>query len=171
MQKHDCDPDGDEEAFRALGLRPATSDDEPFLLKLFASTRSDELALMNWDEDQKEAFIAMQFNAQRRCYPEADDRIILLNDLPVGRLTVARTEATILLVDIALLPEYRNAGIGTTLIRGLLKEAVTAGKPVRLHALTSSAAVRLYERLGFSRIGVDAAYLEMMWFPPVSRAC
>jgi hypothetical protein len=37
--------------------------------------------------------------------------------------------------------------------------------------LTSSAAKRLYERLGFSRIGGDAAYLEMMWVPPVSRSC
>ncbi|HEX9425151.1 MAG TPA: hypothetical protein VF899_18055 [Pyrinomonadaceae bacterium] len=40
MQKHD----GDEEAFCALTLRPATSEDEPFLRNLFATTRADELS-------------------------------------------------------------------------------------------------------------------------------
>jgi len=171
MQKQNSN----EEAFRALGLRPATSEDEPFLRSLFATTRADELALMNWDENQKEAFITMQFNAQSRqyvmSYPHAHHRIILLNDAPIGRLLLDRGEREFTLVDVALLPAHRGAGIGTGLIQDLLKEAAAAGKPIRLHVLTSSAAKRLYERLGFSRIGGDAAYLEMMWVPPVSRSC
>lgn len=171
MQKQN----GNEEAFRALGSRPATSEDEPFLRNLFAATRADELALMNWDENQKEAFIAMQFNAQSRqyvmSYPHAQNSIILLNDVPIGRLLLDRDEREFILVDVALLPAHRGAGIGTGLIQDLLTEAAAAGKPIRLHVLTSSAAKRLYERLGFSRIGGDAAYLEMMWVPPVSRSC
>jgi GNAT superfamily N-acetyltransferase len=39
----------------------------------------------------------------------------------------------LVLVDIALLPEHRNAGIGTRLIRRLMDEAALAGKPVRPH--------------------------------------
>ena len=171
MQKQN----GDEEAFRALGLRPATSEDEPFLRNLFATTRADELALLNWDENQKESFIAMQFNAQSRqyvmSYAHAQNSIILLNGVPIGRLILDRGEREFTLVDVALLPPHRGAGIGTGLIQDLLKEAAAAGKPIRLHVLTSSAAKRLYERLGFSRIGGDAAYLEMMWVPPVLRSC
>jgi ribosomal protein S18 acetylase RimI-like enzyme len=170
MQKHD----GDEEAFPALKLRPATSEDEPFLMNLFATTRTDELALLNCDEHQKEAFIAMQFNAQSRqyvmSYPDANNSITVWNGAPIGRLIIDRGAKEFTLLDIALLPAHRNAGIGTSLLRGLLKEATTVGKPVRLHALTTSAAVRLYERLGFSRVGADAVYMEMIWLPPVPKS-
>ena len=171
MQKYDREG----EDICAVGLRPATLEDEPFLRQLFATTRADELALMPWDDNQKETFIAMQFNAQKQqyamSYPEVDHNIILFRGAPIGRVMVARNDATISLVDIALLPEFRNVGIGTGLIQDLLNEAAAVGKPVRLHVFASSAATRLYERLGFSRIGLETAYLEMIWVPPVSRAC
>jgi ribosomal protein S18 acetylase RimI-like enzyme len=166
---------GNEKAFPALSLRPATSADEPFLMKLFATTRADELALMNWDENQKQVFIAMQFKAQSQQYvmnyPHAEHRIILWNDDPVGRLLLERGDLELTLVDIALLPAHRGTGIGTDLIRDIVKEAAAAGKPIRLHVFSSSAAKRLYERLGFSRVGGDEAYLEMRWVPPVSGTC
>jgi ribosomal protein S18 acetylase RimI-like enzyme len=149
----------------SVALRPATPDDEAFLLQVYAGTRSAELDGLGWDDNQKLAFVRMQFNAQRRCYPEADNRIILLNERPIGRMLVARTEDEILLIDIAVLPEHRNAGIGTSLIRSLLSEAAAAEKPVRLHVFQSSRAVRLYERLGFSTVSSDGAYLEMAWVP------
>ena len=162
--------DGDEE-FSALGLRPATVDDEPFLRNLFASTRADELAFLSGDHHQAEAFIAMQFNAQSRqyvlSYPQALNSIILWDDAPIGRLLLDRGEREFTLVDVALLPIYRGTGIGTGLIQDIVKEAGAAGKPIRLHVSTSNAAKRLYERLGFSRVGGDAVYFEMMWFPPV----
>ncbi len=48
-----------------ISLRPASPEDEHFLLKLYASTRQEEMALLNWPEGQKEAFLRMQFNAVR----------------------------------------------------------------------------------------------------------
>ena len=168
MQKNDRE----EEGIRAVRLRTATLDDETFLRQLFATTRADELALMPWDENQKETFIALQFKAQNQqyamSYPHADHSIILLNDVPIGRMMVAGDEVAISLVDIALLPKYRNAGIGASLIQDLLSQAASVGKPVRLHVFASSAAIRLYERLGFSRSGLDSVYLEMMWIPPAA---
>jgi len=162
---------GDIEAFRAVGLRPATPADQEFLRNLFASTRTHELALMNCDEKQKEAFIAMQFKAQSQQYvmnyPLAQNSIILWNEDPVGRLLLDRGELELTLVDVALLPTHRGTGIGTCLVQNIVKEAAVAGKPIRLHVLSSNPARRLYERLGFSRTGGDAAYLEMMWVPLV----
>lgn len=151
-----------------LLLRETKLEDEPFLLEVYASTRFEELEGLGWDDDQKQAFIRMQFHSRERCYPRVDDRIILLDGRPVGRMMVDRSEAAILLRDIALLTEYRNAGIGTRLIQDLMKEASSAGKPIELHVLASSPAVRLYERLGFFRNGGDAAYLEMQWKPAKS---
>ena len=150
-----------------VSLRPATPDDEAFLLDVYASTRLEELAGTDWDDNQKLAFIRMQFLVRERTYPRVDSKIILLNGRPVGRLMVDRNDEEILLRDIALLTEYRNAGIGSRLIRELMQEATSAGKPVHLHVLSMSPAVRLYERLGFRASGneAEAAYLEMKWVP------
>jgi GNAT superfamily N-acetyltransferase len=150
-----------------LNLRPARPDDEPFLLEVYTSTRIDELAALGWNDDQKQAFIKMQFLARERTYPRVDDRIILLDGRAVGRMLVDRNEAEILLRDIALLAEYRNTGIGSRLINDLMQEAAAAGKPIKLHVVSSSPAVRLYERLGFRRSGDESevAYLEMKWVP------
>jgi GNAT superfamily N-acetyltransferase len=153
-----------------LCLREATPADEPFLLEVYASTRIEELEPLGWDDHQKQAFIKMQFLARERTYPHVDSRIILLHGQPVGRMLVDRGEASILLRDIAVLTEYRNAGIGSQLIHDLMMEATAAGKPIELHVLITSPAVRLYERLGFRRSDGDAAYLKMKWVPEKSHA-
>jgi GNAT superfamily N-acetyltransferase len=127
------------------------------------------LSLWNWDENQKRAFLEMQFRAQSQqyslCYPQADNNVIIFADRPVGRFLVDKMGPEITLVDIALLPEYRNRGFGTLLIESLLQEAQTLGKSVALQVLRGSAAARLYERLGFTMVGRDAVYLEMKKTP------
>ena len=151
-----------------LLLREATPEDESFLFEVYATTRIEELQGTGWTDEQKLAFIRSQFLARERCYPRVDDRVILLNGRPIGRMMVDRTEETILLRDIALLTEFRNTGIGSRLLQDLMKEATSAGKPIQLHVVASSPAVRLYERLGFCRTGEEAAYLEMKWIPATS---
>jgi ribosomal protein S18 acetylase RimI-like enzyme len=149
----------------AATLRVSTPDDQDFLFVVYASTREEELKMWGWDDNQKRAFLEMQFRSQNQqyglCYPQADSSIILFGDHPVGRLLVDRSGPEILLVDIALLPEYRNRHIGTTLIQSLLHEASGAKKNVALHVLRGSAAARLYERLGFTKVAEDDVYLEM----------
>lgn len=168
-------PDRDQKDFRAVRLRPVTLADAPFLRELFATTRADELALMGWNENQKEAFIVMQFNAQSQqyamSYPQAHHSLILLNENSIGRLIIDRGENGFTLVDIALLPAHRGAGIGTHLIEELLDEAGSARKPVTLNVWHSNPAKRLYERLGFSAANKEGVYCEMSWNPELaSRA-
>jgi ribosomal protein S18 acetylase RimI-like enzyme len=158
---------------RAIELRSAEREDEAFLYRVYASTRTDELAVLDWSEAQKEAFLQMQFTAQHRHYhnhyPDAAYQIILVNGVPAGRLYVDRREDEILLIDIALLPEYRNNGIGTALLSELLAEADVTGKPVRLHVEPFNPALRLYQRLGFSTVAERGVY----WFmerPPEREA-
>ena len=153
-------------------LREATAEDESFLLELYASTRMEELAGLGWDENQKLVFLRMQFLARERSFARGDHRIVLLNERPVGRLRVDRSGPAIQLIDIAFLPECRNTGIGTRLLEELKREAGADGKPIKLHVLAASPAVRLYERLGFRRSGAETAYeeayLEMKWVPATS---
>jgi ribosomal protein S18 acetylase RimI-like enzyme len=124
---------------------------------------------MNWDENQKEAFIVMQFNAQTRqyvmSYPHADNSIILLNEAPIGRLLVDRGEREFTLVDVALVSSQRGLGIGTQVIKNLLLEAAAEAKPVKLNVWHSNPAKKLYERLGFSAANDDGVYCEMFWNP------
>ncbi|HJY30977.1 MAG TPA: GNAT family N-acetyltransferase [Pyrinomonadaceae bacterium] len=149
-----------------LSLREVTPDDQQFLFEVYATTRIDELQGTDWTNDQKLGFLRMQFLVRERSQPRVDDRIILLNGQAIGRMLVDRSEAAIVLRDIAVLTEYRNAGVGSRLIQDLIKEAAAAGKPIQLHVIASSPAVRLYERLGFCRTGEELAYLEMKWLPP-----
>src|SRR6266536_1818233 len=139
----------------SITLRAATAEDELFLSELSAGTRLIELALIPWDENQKRAFIKMQFAARqqqyREYYPDAESSMILRQGEPMGSLLVARRDSEIVLVDIALLPQHRNAGVGTHLVKSLLEEAAGARKTVRLRVLATSAAVKMYERIGFKR--------------------
>jgi ribosomal protein S18 acetylase RimI-like enzyme len=134
---------------------------------LYASTRTAELAQTNWSEEQKAMFCRMQFIAQtadyQRNYPDASFQIIERNGVAAGRLLVSRSEKAIHVIDIALLPEHRGAGIGTKLLRELQEEAKAAGKPLTIHVERFNPALRLYERLGFRMVEEQEVYFLMAW--------
>jgi ribosomal protein S18 acetylase RimI-like enzyme len=148
-------------------LRAVAPDDEDLLYRVYASTRTEELAPVPWTDAQKEAFLRMQFRAQSQDYaanyPDAAFEVILVDGAPAGRLYVDRRPDELLIVDIALLPEHRGSGVGGALLRDLQAEAAAAGKPVRIHVEHLNPALRLYERLGFRRIDDGGIYLLMEW--------
>jgi ribosomal protein S18 acetylase RimI-like enzyme len=149
----------------ALSLRPATPADRDFLFRLYASTREEELAMVPWPSAAKEAFLRQQFEARTRDYEsrfaDGDNAIVLRDGTPVGQLWVQRGPELLRMLDVALLPEHRGAGLGTTLLRDLVAEARTRSVPVRLFVLVNNPARRLYERLGFSPVGAAGVYQEM----------
>ena len=114
----------------SVSLRPVTPADEEFLLRVYASTREVELAQFAWAEGQKELFVSWQFGLQRREYetrfPDAQYNTILVDGQPAGRIWVGRDDKQIRLLDIALLPEFQNRGVGTVLLRRLMDESKTA---------------------------------------------
>jgi GNAT superfamily N-acetyltransferase len=148
-----------------LSERPASFDDEDFLFQVYASTRAEEVAAWGWQPRERENFLRVQYRARRQFYREAYSgavqSILHLGGALAGTVLVWRTRSEIRLVDIALLPECRNRGLGTQWILGLIEEARTAALPLRLSVLRENPAVRLYERLGFSRKAGDAMYIEM----------
>ncbi len=152
-----------------VALRPVEPGDEVFLYRVYASTREAELAQTGWDETQKAAFLRMQFDAQSSYYEEhyrgAEFSVILFDGTPVGRLYVARWREEIRIVDIALLPEPRGMGIGTRLLRGLVSESETSGKPLSIYVERFNPALRFYERLGFRVAADKGVYLLMKRSP------
>jgi len=155
-----------------FSLRPVRPDDESFLFRLYASTRQEEISAWGWNQAQQEAFLRMQYNAQRRwydvAYAGAEHRLILANnrenDEPIGRIMVQRDKGTIELVDISLLPEHRNRGIGTALLGELIEESRKSQATVRLQVLRNNAgAIRLYQRLDFATVSEDEMRHHMEW--------
>jgi ribosomal protein S18 acetylase RimI-like enzyme len=144
-------------------LLPVAPGDEQFLYRVYASTRTEELAGVPWDEVQKDAFLRAQFDAQDRWYREHYSRasfdVVLVDGEPAGRLYLNRGDSEIRIVDIALLPEHRGKGVGSALLRDLLAEADARGKRVTIHVERMNPALRLYERLGFSVAEDKGVYL------------
>ena len=146
-----------------ITLRDAVEQDTPFFEKLYFETRKDEFASLGWDDNQLEPLLKMQFNIQiqgyKMHYPDALTLVIETDGAAVGRMI---TTDEIVLVDIAVLPEWRKHGIGSFVLKRLLDDAEREKKPVYLQVLKSNiAAFRLYERLGFETTGEDDLYLLM----------
>ncbi len=149
-----------------ITLRAVTPDDDPFLIALYGSTRADELNQVEWAEGQREAFLAWQFDMQRREYlarfPDARHQLIVIDDEPAGRIWVGEDEEQIRLLDISLLPQFQKRGAGTMLLKELMKEADRAGKFLRhMVFVLNNDAHRFYERLGFVVIEDVGAYKHM----------
>lgn len=151
-----------------MSLRAVTPDDDPFLLSVYASTRADELAQVQWQEGQQEAFLKWQFDLQRREYdarfPDAEYSVIEIDGQPAGRIWIGRSDDEIRLLDIALLPQFQNRGAGTLLVRSLTQEATANGQRLRhMVFVLNNDADRFYVRLGFVVIEEFGAYKHMEW--------
>ena len=150
-----------------LTQRETLPDDEAFLFEVYLSSRGQDLSEMGWDAERVQSFMETQYAAQQRFlkanYPQGEDCIIMLDTQSIGRIVVERNDQEIRVVDVALLPQYRNSGIGTYLIRELLTEAARLGKPFRTQVIRSSAALGLFERLGIVKIGETGSHYQMEW--------
>jgi len=151
-----------------LTLRPRIDADDEFLLAVYNSTRNEELGQVEWGEGQREIFVRWQFDLQRREYdvrfPDALYQVIEVDGQPAGRIWTGRDQEQIRLLDIALLPEFQNRGVGTLLLCRLIDEARRENKPLRhMVFVLNNEADRFYERLGFVEIEEFGAYKHMEW--------
>lgn len=155
-------------------LRAVGPEDEEFLFGVYARSRAGEMALVSWDDAQKHAFLRQQFEAQREQYferfPDAEYSVILYRDHPVGRIWIGRSPEEIRLLDIAILPEFQNQGIGAVLVGALMEEARGANLPLRHMVFKlNTDAIRFYERLGFTLLDDAGAYFHMERLPAAAQ--
>jgi ribosomal protein S18 acetylase RimI-like enzyme len=155
-------------------LRPATAFDTEFLLRVYASTRADELAQVPWDASTCHAFLRQQFGAQAQHYkthhPHSQVQVIVDDTDPpprdIGRLWTDRSSHALHVLDISLLAEARGCGVGTQCLLALRAQAHAMGLPLTIHVEIHNPARRLYERLGFTASGAPhGLYLHMACAP------
>lgn len=165
------------ETFRTpgLGLRAACSADVPFLLELYTDVRAPELH--GWSQHAAQAFVADQFRLQHahylRAHPVADYWIVDRLDpddmsVPIGRLSIDRSEREWHLIELALLASERGRGRGSALVQCIQAAAQAAAASVGLHVeLHNTDAIRLYARLGFMRTASRfPTHARLTWTPP-----
>ena len=145
--------------------RAASPEDDSFLYELFKSVRAPEFASAQLGPAQLEMLLGIQYAGQKMTYgaqyPDSD-RIIQLEGSPIGRIWLHRGPAEHRLVDIALMPEFRNRGIGAGLITQAISEAQSAGVQLCCSiALTNQGSLRFHQRLGFQIVGQDDMYYDL----------
>jgi GNAT superfamily N-acetyltransferase len=150
-----------------LSVRPAAHADAPFLRRVYRSSREAEMAPWPWSDAQKDEFCATQFAAQdknyRATFPKGDFLVVICDDKVVGRLYRAAAAGVLNVLDIALLPPWRNLGIGTHLLRESMAKAHEGGMPLQLQVEKANPARRLFARLGFREIEDTGINLRLEW--------
>jgi RimJ/RimL family protein N-acetyltransferase len=154
----------------ALLLRPECEADAAFLFALFRSHALEVLDAMPVDGAMKESLVRMQFTSATATYraqfTAARFDIIERDGEPIGRLITDPGGATACMVDYALVPACRGAGLGTAIIAAVLEQLAPQDRPMRVTvAAVNQPSLRLCARLGFRRVDDEVAMWVLEWRP------
>ena len=123
-----------------------------------------------WTNEQKKAFLHSQFKAQHtyylKNYTGAHFWVIKFNDEPIGRLYLhtAYQESSMRIIDISLLPSWRNKGIGRGILADIMEHAASNERSVTIHVESFNPAMKLYQKLGFSLVSkTNGVYHLLEW--------
>jgi ribosomal protein S18 acetylase RimI-like enzyme len=141
-----------------IGRRPATTTDEGFARGLHESGYKDVVVRQfgKWNQEQQEHFFADKW------LPEKYE-ILLHNQTACGYLWVEEESDSVAIMEIVILPEYQNKGIGSRMLRQEMMRARARNVPVKLRVLRKSRAVSLYIRFGFREYSRTESHILMKW--------
>jgi ribosomal protein S18 acetylase RimI-like enzyme len=141
-------------------LRNATSADYNYLYKVFRATMKTYIAETRgeWSENREEA----QFRAQ---LDVSASQIVLVDNSPVGFITVPFREDALWIHTICIVPEHQNRGIGTAVIESVITRSQEQQLHLHLSVLKVNPARRLYERLGFKVTHATTHHYQMKLDP------
>jgi GNAT superfamily N-acetyltransferase len=131
-------------AERQATFRKATPADAEFIYRVVEATMRSyvEQVWGSFSEEYNRKNIVATIAA-------GDYSIIELEGEDIGAISVERHATHIQLAQLYILPAHQNRGIGTSILRDLIREGRQGGKPVRLRIVAANPARRLYEREGF----------------------
>lgn len=136
-----------------LKFKQFKDSDLTFFQMLYNSTRWEEVLQVPWSDDQRFAFLKQQFDAQHQHYqthyPNAAFLKISKDNEDIGRIYLDRTPESICIIDIALVPQSRNTGIGTSILNEVIKEADEFNVKIVLHVEQHNPAYNWYIKHGF----------------------
>jgi ribosomal protein S18 acetylase RimI-like enzyme len=151
-------------------LRACTPADDAFLYDVFATTWESEVAALP-NQNLARHVLRIQHIAQERRFGKrfaGYQRFVVLDDegVPAGRLYVCDTVSTMHVVDLTLLPQFQERGIGTRILRDLIGEVGRTGQRLDLRvARSNERAMDLYARLGLELVDADHVDHTFSWDP------
>ena len=151
-----------------IHLRTATLEDVPFLADVVITAT---LAQGRFPSDVDLVEYRAGYEKWTRetvlgAIPGCTLSVIEYDNSPVGRLRVVRTQASITLAGIQLLPTHQNRRIGSTLIEQLKREADLKQVPLLISVEKDNPrARRLYQRLGCHIVGQDEQEYHLEYRP------
>lgn len=156
---------------KTISLRPIQDEDLMVLSEIYGGTREKELTqIVEWNEEQKRAFVLQQFMAQHEYYQKnyigAAFYIIQKNKDSIGRLYIHENfqEKGVRIIDIAILSQWQNKGIGSSILKDILAKASTLNRAVSIHVETFNPAMKLYKKLNFEKISeTNGVYHLLEW--------
>jgi ribosomal protein S18 acetylase RimI-like enzyme len=134
--------------------RKAAESDIPFLFELRTKSMGPHHVLAGISQSDADAM------ARVRAYLDVA-QVIEADGQRIGVLKVSEESESLRIVQLQLLPAHQGFGVGTSLVRAVLKQAHAQGKNVTLSVLRVNQARRLYERLGFRVVGEDEFSFHM----------
>ncbi|HZX05714.1 GNAT family N-acetyltransferase [Kribbella sp.] len=151
-------------------LRGAVAADGEFLAEVvLAATRAQGRFADNLDETEWRAGF-VEWTLESIADPATELYVVEVDERPAGRLRVSRTPEAVELNGIQLHPDVQNRGIGTAIISALQSEATRRGVPLQLNVERDNPnARRLYDRLGFTKVGEDGAEDVLRWTKGVEQ--
>jgi GNAT superfamily N-acetyltransferase len=134
--------------------------DHDWAFELVRAALGEYVALTwGWEEGDQQQLFAAEFERH-------PGEIIQVHDQDVGVLVVEERPDELYLRRLLLLPEHQNQGLGTDIVRSLLRRAADTGRPLSLHVLKANPrAAALYEREGLKTVTADEIRV-LMRTPP-----
>jgi ribosomal protein S18 acetylase RimI-like enzyme len=152
-----------------IQLRQRTESDSEFFIELFSEIKGSELGMDLWPMELKKQIIAMQFFAFEQNtitrFPLNFDFVILYDSKSVGRLQLYEDDTEIRVINISLSSAYRNMGIGSTVLKKIIRRAISNRKCIFLEVDKSNPANELYTKLGFKVMGENEINYSMKYNP------
>jgi GNAT superfamily N-acetyltransferase len=143
-----------------MRTRLSTPADRPFLRALHHAAYRDVIVRQfgSWDEQAQDAWFEQSL-------AEAVMSVVEEEGEPVGAIGLTSAPDCLYLVELQILPNFQNRGLGSALLDRQLSEARARGVPIRLRVLLENRARSLYERKGFVITGETETHFLMEWRP------
>ena len=150
-------------------LRACTEADDAFVYDVFSTTWESEVAALP-NQNLAQHVLRIQHIAQERRfasrYPGLQRFIVVQDGQPAGRLYVHESDALLEVVDLTLMPSFRDHGIGTRIFHDLFEYATSEGQTISLRVeRRNERATMLYSQLGFDLVTVDDLDNYFEWVP------
>jgi ribosomal protein S18 acetylase RimI-like enzyme len=143
----------------AYDLRAAVAGDAEFLYATKSLALRDAVIATfgGWDETwQHEKFFAN--------FVPSTCHVVLVGGREAGMLAVDRDADPVYVGGIYLMPEFQRRGLGTAIMRDIMREATRSRRDVHLQVLVGNPdAKRFYERLGFETTERTSSHFQMRW--------